>query len=171
MFLNCGPCVVRAWCTSDEDSLVMHANSRKVWRNLKHRFPHPYTRVDADAWLTYVTALAEPTHWAIEVDGHAVGGVGLDRGQGIYEKSAEFGYWLGEGYWGRGIATAAARAVCDIVFTRFGLVRLQAAVFEWNPASMRVLEKCGFAREGVLRSSVFKDGQIIDSVLFARVLP
>ena len=42
-------------------------------------------------------------------------------------------------------------------------------VYEWNPASMRVLEKCGYVREGVMRKGVFKDGQLIDSVMYARV--
>jgi [ribosomal protein S5]-alanine N-acetyltransferase len=68
-----------------------------------------------------------------------------------------------------GIMTAAVRATSDHVFAHFNVVRLEAPVFEWNAASMRVLEKCGFVREGVLRSSVFKDGQLIDSVLYARI--
>jgi RimJ/RimL family protein N-acetyltransferase len=53
--------------------------------------------------------------------------------------------------------------------SRFGLARLEAPVFEWNPASMRVLEKCGFVREGVLRASVVVDGQVIDRVIYALV--
>lgn len=99
----------------------------------------------------------------------AVGGIGIDRGEGVHEKSGHFGYWLGEAYWGRGIMTAAVRATAEHALTRLGLVRLEAPVFAWNPASMRVPEKCGFVREGVLRRSVYKDGEIIDSVLYARV--
>ena len=49
------------------------------------------------------------------------------------------------------------------------LVRLEAPVFEWNPASMRVLEKCGFQREGIRRKGIFKDGQVIDAVMYARL--
>jgi ribosomal-protein-alanine N-acetyltransferase len=52
---------------------------------------------------------------------------------------------------------------------RFGLCRLEASVFAWNPASMRVLEKCGFEREGISQASVFKDGQLIDRVVYAYV--
>src|SRR5690606_8588626 len=102
-------------------------------------------------------------HWAIEVDGEAVGGVGAEPGVGVDALSAHFGYWLGRAYWGRGIMTAACRAVAEHLLTQFDLVRLEARVFAWNPASMRVLEKSGFEREGVLRRSVFKDGELIDA--------
>lgn len=66
--------------------------------------------------------------------------------------------------------TEVVRATSDFAMHNFDLVRLEAPVFEWNPASMRVLEKCGFVREGVRRRSVFKDGKIIDAVVYAKVL-
>jgi len=113
--------------------------------------------------------MPEPTSWAIEVDGLAVGAIGVTLKEGIYLKSAEFGYWLGEPYGGRGIMTEAVKAVSPYAMRRFGLIRLEAPVFEWNPASMRVLEKCGFVREGVLRASAVKDGQTIDRVLYALI--
>ena len=113
--------------------------------------------------------MPEPTHWAIEVDGIAVGGVGVDLGEGINAKSGHFGFWLGEQYWGRGIMTTTVRAASEYALTHFGLVRLEASVFAWNPASMRVLEKSGFVREGLLRKSVLKEGQLIDQVLYALV--
>lgn len=169
MQLDCGVCVVRDWTPSDKTSLVRVANNRNVWRNLTHRFPHPYTDADADSWFALVEKDARPTHWAIEVEGKAVGGIGVEFGEGVHAKSARFGYWLGEPYWGRGIMSAAARATSEHVFARFDIARLEAPVFEWNPASMRVLEKCGFVREGVLRQSILKDGQLIDAVLYARI--
>jgi len=167
--LDAGLCRVRDWRRSDRGSLVRCADNRNVWRNLGHRFPHPYTPADADAWLAYVRGTPGCAQWAIEVDGLAVGGIGIEPGEGIFAKCARFGYWLGEPWWGRGIATAAASATADYVLERFDLVRLEAAVFEWNPASMRVLEKAGFEREAVLKRSVWKDGRIIDAVLYARL--
>ena len=169
MQLHCGACVVREWHRDDAISLVRFANNRNIWRNMAHRFPHPYTAAEADSWFTLLAARQAPTHWAIEVDDCAVGGIGVDVGNGIFEKSGHFGYWLAEPYWGRGIMTAAARAVSDHVMARLDLVRLEARVFAWNPASMRVLENSGFVREALLRRSVYKDGAIIDSVLYARV--
>jgi RimJ/RimL family protein N-acetyltransferase len=167
--LDCGNCIVRDWRTTDKSALLRLANNRNVWRNLRDRFPHPYTEADADAWLSLVASSPNPTGWCIEVGGEAVGGIGLRMGEGVYAKSAEFGYWLGEPFWGRGIMTAAVQATSEYALDQFDLVRLESPVFEWNPSSMRVLEKCGFVREAVLRKSVFKDGQIIDAVLYVLV--
>jgi ribosomal-protein-alanine N-acetyltransferase len=167
--LECEKSVIREWARSDKAALVRFANNRNVWRNLTHAFPHPYTDADADGWFSFLAQMPEPTSWAIEIDGLAVGAVGVTLKEGIYLKSAEFGYWLGEPYWGHGIMTEAVKAVSSYAMRRFGLIRLESPVFEWNPASMRVLEKCGFVREGVLRASALKDGQVIDRVLYALV--
>ena len=167
--LDCGLCVVRPWRVTDKPSLLRQANNRNVWRNLAHRFPHPYTDADADAWLEQISR--EPGHlrWAIEVNGDAVGGIGAEPGEGIFAQTGNFGYWLGEAFWGRGIMTAAVRSTADYALKVLDLARLESPVFEWNPASMRVLEKCEFQREGVRRKGVFKDGQIIDAVIYALV--
>jgi RimJ/RimL family protein N-acetyltransferase len=169
MKLDCGKCVVRDWSRSDKASLLLHANNRNVWRNLHDIFPHPYTKADAENWFSLLESMAEPTHWAIDIEGHAVGGIGCTMGKGMHAKSAQFGYWLGEEYWGRGIMTAAIQRVAPYVLEHFKLVRLQSPVFAWNPASMRVLEKAGFVREGVHRAALLKDGVIIDEVLYALV--
>ena len=163
--------VIRPWQDGDRASLVRHANNRKVWRNLKDRFPHPYTDADAAAWLALARAEPDWTGFAIEVEGHCAGGVGLVPLADVHARCAHIGYWLGEPFWGRGIMTAVVGAVTDHALSQRGFLRLEAPVFAWNPASMRVLEKCGYVREGVLRKSVFKDGEVIDSVLYARVAP
>jgi len=168
MELKLARCTLRPWRVGDETSLVRNANNRRVWHNLS-RLPHPYTRQDADAWIARASTHVPVVDFAIVVDGGAVGGIGVELGRDVFLRSAEVGYWLGEPYWGRGIATEALRAVTEYAFATFDLCRLQAGVFEWNPASMRVLEKCGFAREGVLRRAAIKDGQLIDLVLYARV--
>ena len=169
MRLDFGKGVIREWNRGDKAALVQFANNRNVWRNLTHKFPHPYTEADADWWFSFLAQMPEPTSWAIEVDGLAVGGIGVTLREGIFVKSAEFGYWLGEPYWGRGIMTEAVKAVSSYAMRHFSLIRLEALIFEWNPASMRVIEKSGFVREGVLRASALKDGQIVDRVLYALV--
>lgn len=160
---------IRDWRYEDEISLTAHADNRRIWRNLLHHFPHPYTSDDARAWLAHVCTMARPTHWAIEVEGLAVGGIGMDIGEGVFSRTGHLGYWLGEAYWGRGIMSAVVSAAVERIQADFDLARLEAAVFAWNPASMRVLEKCGFKREGVLRKSAWKDGELIDRVIYARV--
>lgn len=162
-------CHLRPWRTADKPSLIRYANNIKIWRNLKDVFPHPYTEKDADAWLAIAGREGPSIHLAIEFQRDAIGGIGVVPLEGNARRTGHFGYWLAEMHWGRGIATAAARAMVSHVFSRTRLARLEAPVFAWNPASMRVLEKTGFLREGVHRRSVFKDGQLIDSVMYALV--
>ena len=169
MTLDCGVATVRHWRRADKESLLRFANDRSVWRNLTHTFPHPYTEADAEAWFALLDSAGEPTHWAVEVEGVAAGGVGVTLHAGIHCKSGEFGYWLGAPYWRRGIMTEVVRAVSRFAMERYGLMRLESPVFAWNPASMRVLEKSGFVREGILRKSAYKDGQVIDTVMYALI--
>jgi RimJ/RimL family protein N-acetyltransferase len=168
MELKLARSTLRPWRVGDEASLVRHANNRRVWRNLS-RLPHPYTREDADAWITSASARSPVTDFAIVVDGEAVGGIGVELGRDVFLRSAEVGYWLGERYWGRGIATEALRAITEYAFATFDLCRLQAGVFEWNPASMRVLEKAGYTLEARHRKNVTKDGETIDRLMYALV--
>ncbi len=160
-------CNIRSWNWKDLASIVHHANNRKVWINLRDRFPHPYTVADARSWLQSVNEHRPETNFAIVVDDEAVGGIGFTLQQDVAFRSAEIGYWLGEEFWGRGIATEALKAVTEHAFNEYDLCRLYAHVFEWNQASARVLEKAGYLFEGRLRMSVTKDGQTIDQLMYA----
>jgi ribosomal-protein-alanine N-acetyltransferase len=162
-------CTVRSWEWRDRDDIVRHANNRKVWINLRDRFPYPYTISDARSWLEIVIGHKPETNFAIDVGREAVGGIGFTLQPDVGFRSAEIGYWLGEEFWGRGITTDALIAVTDHAFANYDLCRLYAHVFEWNGASARVLEKAGYAFEGRLRKSVTKDGQTIDQLMYAAV--
>ncbi len=162
-------CVLRPWAPGDKASLVANANNIQVWRNLADVFPHPYTEADADQWFRIANSPGRSIHFAIEVDGAAVGSISARAGEGIFARTANFGYWLGEPLWGQGIMTAAGRAMLDYLKEDARFARLEAPVFEWNPSSMRVLEKLGFERVAVLRRSVTKEGQLIDSVLYSHL--
>ena len=137
--------------------------------NLRDRFPHPYTQADARRWLDTVVGIRPETNFAIAVDDEAVGGVGYTIDSDVNYRSAEIGYWVGEEFWGRGIATEALIAVTEHAFSTYDLCRLYAHVFDWNPASARVLEKAGYEFEGRLRKSVTKAGQTIDQLMYAIV--
>jgi [ribosomal protein S5]-alanine N-acetyltransferase len=167
--LRLGLCTLREWRAGDAESLVEHANDRDVWRNLRDRFPHPYTAGDADNWLARAREADPVTDLAIDVEGAAVGGIGIVLQPDVFRRSAEVGYWLGRAYWRRGIATDALRAVSAWAFASFDVCRLHAGVFEWNTGSMRVLEKAGYTREACHRKAVTKDGQTIDEIVFALV--
>lgn len=81
-------CAVRPWARPDRESLLAHANDRRVWRNLADVLPHPYTAADADAWFTSPEKQDPLTHFAIEVDGQAVGGIGLTLCPGAPSRTA-----------------------------------------------------------------------------------
>ena len=169
MRLELKTCTLRSWEWRDRDAIVRHANNRKVSLNLRDRFPYPYTDRDARNWLDAVIGLEPETNFAIDVAGEAVGGIGYTMQYDVARRSAEIGYWLGEGFWGRGIATEALIAATDHAFANHDLCRVFAHVFDWNRASARVLEKAGYAFEGRMRKSVTKEGQTIDQLMYAMI--
>ena len=169
--LKLARCTLRRWRVGDEASLARHANNRNVSRNLRDIFPYPYTAADATAWIERVKDESPTLNFAIDVDGSAVGGISIRLGEDVYRRSAEIGYWLGEPFWGRGIASEALRAVTDHAFATFDVIRLEAGVFGWNPASARVLEKAGYTLEGRLRQAVMKDGRLTDRLLYGLLRP
>jgi [ribosomal protein S5]-alanine N-acetyltransferase len=161
---------LRRWTPSDTDSLVRLADNRKIWINLKDRFPHPYTRADADGWIAHCAAEAgTPTQFAIDLDGLAIGGIGLERLSDVHRLTADTGYWIGEPYWGHGIATAALTEMTRYAFAEFPFERIQALVFGWNPASRRVLEKAGYTLEARLARCIIKDGRLGNAFIYAQL--
>jgi [ribosomal protein S5]-alanine N-acetyltransferase len=171
MRLVLSTCEVRSWEAADLASLVEHANNRKIWMNLRDRFPSPYTRRDGRAFITAVRAREPETLFAIAVDGRAVGGIGFVLHEDVERISAEIGYWLGEAFWGRGIVTEALKATTEYAIEQYALTRIYAVPFAWNAASLRVLEKAGYVLEGRLRRSAIKDGVVTDQLQYAFIAP
>jgi ribosomal-protein-alanine N-acetyltransferase len=161
--------LLRPWRGSDAGSLARHANDREVWRNMRDRFPHPYTLRDAKEWLAFIADVPEGTTFAIDVAGEAVGGISFEPLADVFRVGAELGYWLARPHWGRGITTEAVRAVTDQLFTHFDFLRAQASVFSWNPASARVLEKAGYTLEATNRRSMIKEGVVGDRWLYVKL--
>lgn len=166
--LDCGVALLRRWRADDLDSLVANASHADVSHGLRDRFPYPYTGDDGRVWLARAV-LESDRAWAIEIDGAAVGGVSLHPCVDVHRHAAELGYWLGRRYWGRGIMTTVLATFSDRAISGFRLHRLFATVYANNPASMRVLEKAGFEREGVRTSAVVKRGELLDLHVYARV--
>ncbi|GAC1358597.1 MAG: GNAT family N-acetyltransferase [Vulcanimicrobiaceae bacterium] len=151
------------------DAIARHGNNANVARYLADRFPIPYTVRDAREWINHAM-VAQPEHYfAVEVEGEAVGGIGWDPLEDVERFTGDFGYWLSEAWWGRGIATAAVVKFCDWMFESTDVERIQAWVMEPNTASVRVLEKAGFAREGTKRRAIYKNGDFFDALTFARI--
>ena len=167
MRLDLGLCGVRSLRDTDAVELARHANNRKVWLQLRDRFPHPYKIDDARRFIAAARRGDPETEFAITVGGLAVGAIGITLGKDVERCSAEVGYWIGEPYWGRGIATRVL-----VEFTRFAskaydLERLYAVPFASNAASCRVLEKAGYRLEGRMLRSAVKNGTVQDQCLYA----
>lgn len=156
---------------SDRDALIAHLSDRDIYdRTL--RIPFPYTAAHADEWLALVPRLTEQAgrsvNWAIRNgENQLIGGCGFHDFDPSQPHRAEIGYWLAKPSWGRGIMTAVVGRMSRHAFEELGLAKITAHVFAFNPASARVLEKCGFREEGLLRRHFVKDGRFIDARLFA----
>ncbi len=161
-------CTIRPWRLDDAESLAKHANNRGIWLRVRDLFPHPYTIDDAHEFLQKKITEQSASVFCIEIDGAAVGGIGVHPGQDVHRYSATMGYWLGEEFWGRGIMTDVVIAVTDFCFENSPIRRISAEVFANNPASARVLEKAGYILEGRLKNHVIKNGEVLDSLLYAR---
>lgn len=161
--------IIRQWTIDDLPNLVKHADNINVWNNLRNYFPHPYTEEAGKEWLEKVIGAEPVVNFAIDLDGEAIGGIGLILNADVYVMSAEIGYWLGEAYWGQGITTEALRQMTEYTFYYFDIVRIYAEVFEINKSSMRVLEKNGFYLEGVRRKAVLKNGVLMDDYIWVKL--
>ena len=162
---------LRAWRSSDATALAKHANNANVARQLRDRFPHPYTIADARQFIQMASGARPTTMFAMVVDGEAVGGIGFFPGADVERFSAEIGYWLAEPFWGRGITAEAIALISAYAFDTCNMLRLFALPFADNAQSIRVLEKAGYAREALLRSSSVKYGEVRDQALYALVNP
>jgi ribosomal-protein-alanine N-acetyltransferase len=120
-------------------------------------------------WIEVGSKKTGTLNFAIVVNGQAVGGIRLIFKDDVYLRTAEVGYWLGEEFWGRGIMTEAVKALTEYAFSHFKILRIYAPVFEWNHASMKVLEKAGYMLEARLKKNVTKEGKTVDELIFSVV--
>ncbi len=103
MNLKLERCTIRDYRPSNAESLAIHANNRRVMAGFRDCLPHPYPIEDAKKFLQGSVAGLPRINFCIEINGAAVGGIGLRPGEDVHRQTAEFGYWLGEEFWGRGI--------------------------------------------------------------------
>ena len=157
---------------SDADGAVEFLNDDDIY-DLTLRIPYPYTPADAERWLKIVEKATkqngQPVNWAIRHEGKVIGGIGFDGHLIGRSHRAEIGYWLAKPYWRRGIMTAAVEAVCGHAFKNLGVIKIEAHTFIYNHGSQRVLEKCDFYPEGLLRKHFFKGGKYIDAKAYGLV--
>jgi RimJ/RimL family protein N-acetyltransferase len=141
--------VLRAPRRGDVNAIATLVNDRRIAANTA-RIPHPYAIEDAEQFIASVNKREGEACFAITLDGPPIGICSVD----LREDGPELGYWLGVAYWGRGFATEAVRALIDHAFGDLEHETLISGARVNNPASRRVLEKCGFQWTGVQLSRI-----------------
>lgn len=166
--LGNGYCI-RSFLYGDAPSLAEHGNNSEIARMLRDSFPHPYTLEHARAWIQHIKEYESDSRFVIAHKADAIGEIGFVVQTDVHRYSAEIGYWLSEAHWGRGVMTDAVNAISDYAFERFSLMRLFADVVEYNRGSCKVLERCSYRLEGILRRNICKDERFYDHLVYARV--
>jgi RimJ/RimL family protein N-acetyltransferase len=161
--------IIRPYRKGDYISLAKNANNKKIAKNLQNGFPSPYTEKDAKEWISKVlkSYKKEMLNFVIDVDGSAAGSIGSTS---MKDFMMGFGYWLGEKYWGRGIASEAVKLYLKYILDTYkNIQRIEAFTFSWNQPSQKVLLKNGLKFEGVLRKTYLKNGKLVDQCMFSKL--
>ena len=158
---------LRPWSMNDLESLVQNANNPAIAKNMMDQFPYPYTTEAGIKFIEFATK-DQPIHiFAIEIEGKAVGGIGLHLQEDVRKKNAELGYWLAEPYWGKGIITKAISEMVEFGFKNFDIDRIFARPYGTNKGSQRVLEKAGFILEARFDKTCYKNNEYQDELVYA----
>ena len=163
--------LIRPLQASDASSLAQYANNERIAQNLRDRFPHPYTIASAESFIAFCQMPDAPPSFGIIKAGECVGVVGFIPQTDIHRQNAEFGYWLGEPFWGQGIMTNIIQKMTGYIFENYEISRLFATVFEFNTASQRVLQKAGFHLDCITRKSALKAGKLWDEYNYSLLAP
>lgn len=155
----------------DAERMAILANNSKISANLRDGFPHPYTLVDAMKFMQMCDENKALKVFGIEYRMEYCGNISLALQSDVYRRSAEIGYFIGEQYWNKNIATNAVNLICEYGFRDLDLVRIHTGVYEYNPASMRVLEKCGFMNDGIFKKAITKNNGIWSEHRYALINP
>ena len=163
--------LIRPWQQVDAGPLVQLADNKKIWNNVRDYFPHPYTDTHAKEWLALNVGVTPVLNFVIEVDGQFAGSIGMVPKTDVYKCNMEIGYWLGEPFWQKGIATKSIALICDVIKNEHPHIhRIYAEVFETNKASMRALEKNGFALECIRKQAVIKNKVLLDDYVWVKFI-
>lgn len=163
--------ILRSLADNDKEPLAQLANNKKIFDNVRDILPNPYTIEDAIFFINLIKKENPQVSFAIEYDSGFCGMIGLIAQQDVYRKTANIGYWLGEPFWNKGIITKAVRLITDYGFNELKFIRIHTGIFEYNIASMKVLEKNGFKKDGVFEKNIFKNGKIWDEHRYSKINP
>lgn len=159
---------------NDKPHFIQHLREKEI-SDLTLTVPYPYGEKEADSWIQYCTEqqkrVGATLQWAIrDKDAGLVGAIGFSEFKPGEAHKADLGYWVAKPFWGKGIATDAVSTLCKVGFEEMGLIRITASVFAHNARSEKVLLKCGFKQEALMKYYYYKNEMLIDGKLFANVI-
>ncbi|MBI2284139.1 MAG: GNAT family N-acetyltransferase [Bacteroidetes bacterium] len=160
--------ILRPWQKQDAQELASVADNRQIWNQVRDALPSPYTVMDALQWIAHVNRQKPVLNFAIVYNGKIAGSIGATLQTDIARRNIEIGYFVGQPYWGKGIATEAVKQLVQFICAQTDMVRVEAHVFASNKASMKVLQKNGFHLEAIHRKASFKNNELVDDHLWVR---
>jgi ribosomal-protein-alanine N-acetyltransferase len=164
-----GDIILRPLSKDDAPVLASLLNNKKIWDNLRDYIPYPYLLNDALSFIQHTVNEVPQLTFAIEYKSHLAGIISLVAQTDIYKRTAEIGYWLGEPYWNKGVATIAVKLMTQHAFDELDFIRIHTGVIEYNIGSMNVLAKNRYTQEGIFRKAIIKNGQLYDEHRFAKI--
>jgi RimJ/RimL family protein N-acetyltransferase len=164
-----GNITLKPYTLEDVPALAIIANNANIADNMRNFFPHPYTVKDAKEFIEKTISKQIIGVFGIFYKGELVGSIGIHPQSDIYIKTAELGYYIAKKHWGKGFASKSIAMITQYGFESLNYIRIFAGVFEYNKASMRVLEKNGYVLECIKRKAIFKNNQILDEYYYAKV--
>jgi [ribosomal protein S5]-alanine N-acetyltransferase len=158
---------------NDIDALVKNLNDIEIY-NGTLRVPFPYTKENAKEYIANCLKQKEefgkPMKWQVRTnDGALAGSITLHNYHGKDSHKDEIGYWIGKAHRNKGLMTDTIKTFSNLASEYYGIIRIEATIFDYNIASQKVVEKCGFIYEGTLKKAYFKDGKYIDGKLYALI--
>jgi [ribosomal protein S5]-alanine N-acetyltransferase len=160
----------KEWSIKDAEKLALIGDNRNIFNNMSDGFPSPYTIEKAEKYIINVLKDRNACTKAILSDDIIVGNISVVFMDDIYRENGRLAYFLDENYWGKGIMTSAISLFCEHIFSMYAdIQRIFADPFESNVGSRKVLEKCGFKLEGILRKNVIKNGIRQNSYLYSLI--
>lgn len=162
---------LRSWKIEDAAALAQMLNNRNIVSNLRDGIPFPYTVKDATEFLQSTAIPQHFHHFCIEVNKHVAGSISISQKNDVYRKTAEMGYYIAEPYWKRGVATKAIAIATEFAWKNLDIIKIYAEVFEFNTASMRVLEKNNYKLEAIRKKHVIKNGKFWDDYIWVIFKP
>lgn len=161
---------LRVWQKNDAQQMATIANNKNIWNNVLDSFPSPYTVMDALQWINRESTAQPITKFAIDYNGTVVGGIGMILNEDVYKNTVELGYFVGENYWGKGIATQAIQQIVMLINQNPVVTRIMARVYAHNKASMKALQKAGFFLEGIQQKAAIKNNVVIDVYVWVKLV-